>query len=475
MNSTEALKTPSTETTGPLGAGLRNYIAGLRNLSDSSLDICFIAALLMTVFFFLQWPIMAFDTDLWTHLNGGRYLVEHGKIPDTSFYSFVSPPREIISYSWLFKAFVYEVFRFTGYYGLIALRTLVFTVTLSLIFLVLRNRRAGIGQTVLFVLCFLLFVDSGEGLRPYNFSFLFITVFLYVLERHPRKAYLLPAVAIVWINFHGIEYPVMMLIVGCYLAAYFIGRRQQNRPKEPHTYRFLVPLALCMAAVFASPYGAALLRVPFTDTAYASHYISELRKIAFDDLLQFRLIGLVPDFSTVSNLLIFSTAAVVLLRLWRRQIPVHHLILFAGGCFLLARGIRFVHEFALLSLPAMAVVDRLAPVGGQRSLRTPALAVTTFALVFGAFLYLHNLYGHRPKYPVTRSGLPVGVTAFLQHVGARGRILNDPVTGGYLSWRMWPDCLIYMDMQVPFLFTDRDYFSGINAIYDKQASGNFLK
>ncbi len=474
MNSNDNAKNPSTETAGNIAEGLRIRIAGLSSFPYGSVDICFAVILLMTVTYFLLWPISAFDTDLWTHLNGGRYLIEHGKIPETGFYSFVSPQREIISYSWLFKALIYIVFRFFGYHGLIIFRTLLCTATLTVIFLILRKREAGISAAALFVLYFLLLVDSGEGIRPYSFSFLFIALFLYVLEHHRRKAYLLPILAIVWVNFHGIEYPVMLLIVGSYLAAYFRGRLRQGRLKERQNYRFLIPVALCMAVMFVSPYSAKLLRVPFTDTAYASQYISELRKFVFGDLFQFRLNGLAPDFTTVSNLLVFSIAGVVLLRLCRRQILFHHLVLFAGGCFLLTRGVRFVHEFALLSLPCLAAFDQHKPDARSRTVWNPAAVVVTVTLLALSLLYMNNLYGKRPKYPVTRAGLPIGVSAFLHHVGAKGRILNDPVTGGYLSWRMWPYCLIYMDMQVPFLFTDRDYFLGANAIYDKQAFRNFF-
>jgi hypothetical protein len=228
---------------------------------------------------------------------------------------------------------------------------------------------------------------------------------------------------------------------------------------------------LCLAAVFASPYGAKLLPVPFTDTAYASKYIAELRKFAFTDLLHFRFSGLAPDFSTVSNLLILSTLSLVLLGLGRRQIRLHHLVLFAGGCFLLTKGTRFIHEFALLSLPCLAAVDRQSP---AEPARLPASAAVIVALVAVSLLYMHNLYASRPKYPVTKADLPTGVAAFLHHVGAKGRILNDPATGGYLSWKMWPDCLIYMDMQVPFLFSDNDFFEGVNAIYDKGAGRRLL-
>ena len=454
---------------------IRNWMDRLAFVSDHSLDFCFFGAILLTAYYFLQWPIVAFDTDLWTHLNGGRYLIEHGRIPSTSFYSFISPQREIISYSWLFKALIYLIFRFSGYYGLIVFRTLICTATLTLVFLLLRSRRATVVHTAIFVLIFLLLSDSGSSIRPYNFSYLFIALFLYILECHRRMVFLLPAAAVLWVNIHGIEYPVMILIVFSYLAAYIRKRWQPAHPVDPPAYGYLVALALCAAAVFATPHGADLLGVPFTDTNNASQYINELRPPVLRDLLRFNLNGLAPDFATVYNLCVFTFTIFVLVRAGQRRIGLHHVVLFFAGTYLLTRGIRFIHEFALLSLPAIAAGDRQTLPRESHPARSPAVVAVIVAFLLVASLYMKNLYGNRPKYPLSQAFLPAGITAFLQHVGAKGRLLNDPATGGYLGWRTWPDCLIYMDMQVPFLFTDRDFFEGVNAIYDEHACRKLLK
>ena len=106
-------------------------------------DLYFAALLLLAAVFLLRWPIVAFDTDLWTHLNGGRYVFEQGKIPSTSFYSFLSPEREILSYSWLFKILIYQIHSLGGYGGIILLRTLVCLSTLSVIYLYLRRSFTG--------------------------------------------------------------------------------------------------------------------------------------------------------------------------------------------------------------------------------------------------------------------------------------------------------------------------------------------
>src|SRR3989338_4257043 len=59
-------------------------------------------------YYFLPWPIVASDTDLWYHLNGGRYIMEHHALPtDSSYISFVTPPRPWVDFYWLFQILVY--------------------------------------------------------------------------------------------------------------------------------------------------------------------------------------------------------------------------------------------------------------------------------------------------------------------------------------------------------------------------------
>ena len=68
-------------------------------------------------------PIRFLDSDLWIHLSGGRYLLEHHAVPRESFFSFISPPREWLSYAWLFQGILYLLYTWLGYYGPILLRT----------------------------------------------------------------------------------------------------------------------------------------------------------------------------------------------------------------------------------------------------------------------------------------------------------------------------------------------------------------
>jgi len=99
----------------------------LRNIMYGSLALLFLGGLLS----FLGWPISGSgDTDLWYHLNSGRYFFSHYQIADHGFFSFYGHERSWANYYWFYQLVVYQVFSLLGYSGLIAFRSVIYIVTI---------------------------------------------------------------------------------------------------------------------------------------------------------------------------------------------------------------------------------------------------------------------------------------------------------------------------------------------------------
>ena len=75
---------------------------------------------------------------------------------------------------------------------------------------------------------------------------------------------------------------------------------------------------------------------------------------------------------------------------------------------------------------------------------------------------------------MSSANLPAGVAAFLNRVDRGGKVLNDPNTGGYLQWMLYPKYKIFMDMEVPFLFTDEDMVTAVTMFGDRQVLSGVL-
>ncbi len=457
---------------------------------------------------------------MWYHLNGGRYFFETGSVARTSFFSFIAPQRLWVNYYWLFQVLVYQLFSWFGYMGLIFFRTLLSCATLLMLFFYLykdqKDRDVLLYYTLLFVFYVLLFLPRSLPVRPHLFSYLLIVIFLYVLEfsvsdtnlystgrpslrpgttgrqrgAPPTRGYpgvprgtsrrvtstpasgypegirlktnwyrgrwLLPPLAALWSNLHGVEYPVMLLVLGAYFVEFVWEQIKETDTPRDKTYVYPGILVFSAAAVLCTPHGIRLLAVPFKSIAQVSPFIYELKPLSIYDFISF------------FGILFLLAGFVAIAALKKKRMRVSHLILFLGGLALLPEAKRFVNEYALLVLPLLRAYIPIIPAAPRA--KALKLVAIVLSVVFMAmpFFFMHSFFSHPPRYPVSARELPEGVSLFLKRVNATGSILNYPNTGGYLEWELYPGCKIFMDMQVPFLFTAEDFETARGAYTDQR-------
>ena len=160
-------------------------------LTRPFLPLLITAYFLIITCYFITWPIVGYDTDLWYHLSGGRYFWQNGAIAGDAFFSYISPPKSWYDYYWLFQAVVYKCHAWAGYQGLVILRCVLFVLTSLLICLFLFDSRQDSRRQVVglfFITAYPVAVVFRELLvRPHLFSYLFIVVFLYILEIKREK------------------------------------------------------------------------------------------------------------------------------------------------------------------------------------------------------------------------------------------------------------------------------------------------
>lgn len=437
-------------------------------------------------YYLFQWPIKAYDTDLWYHLNTGRYIIEHGTIPKDSYFSFITPPREWVDYFWLFQVLVYKIYTFSGYYGLVFLRAIIF---LFVSFLILRimldtdkahqlspYKRLSFFITFVFSLYLVFLLQRFIVIRPHILSFLFIGLFLYIIEIKPERTIFLPVLALLWVNIHGIVYPVMLLIVLAYLAEFFIGRIRNKEKPTGEELRYIIPLILCIATVYCTPHGSKLTWIPFIPTGFASHYINELKPMTFHDLFSFIIVNFIPNDNTIFNILFLIICCAIVAAIFDKRRRISHFILCAGGMVLLTKGIRFQFDFILLAIPVLRYLFSLKIHLFERTIVIRVLSIFLMAgLMLMPVLVIKETFKNMSRFPFAIANLPHGITTFLNKVDGSGNVLNFPNNGGYLQWELYPRYKIFMDMEVPFLFTNEDMFLAKNVFLNRTFLDKVIK
>jgi hypothetical protein len=427
---------------------------------------------------FLRLPILSTgDTDMWYHLSGGRYFFQYHKIPTTGFFSFLAQSREWSNYYWLFQVLIYLIYITTSYYGLIIFKTVVFLITgltiVSLLFKDTNQDKQKIYFLILFVILSIGLIERYYSvLRPHMFSYLFIPLFIYLLESRTRALIVMPLLTALWVNVHGIEYPVIFLIVSSYLFEFLVKRFKDKTPITKDDLYYIIPIILALFAIFINPYGTKILTAPFSFADNQDQFISELRHIGLNEFFTFALYPFINNLVWSSiNILIIVACAGCIKGLWNKKIRISHLLLFTGGMFLLTQAIRFRYEAIMLALPLLKY-HPLISLNNKDSI-TRTLKLTSFSIIILSFLLIfHSIFSAGGKYPFSYTQFPRGITTFLNHIGVGGSVLNEPSIGGYLQWELDPKYKIAMDLQT-ILFSDKDYFSVMSALGSKEGFASF--
>ncbi|KJR41399.1 hypothetical protein MCHI_002694 [Candidatus Magnetoovum chiemensis] len=430
------------------------------------------------LYFFISYPIAGGDADMWYHLSHGRYIAEHKELPTTSYFSFITPQRQWIDYYWLHQVVLHTIYTIANYSGLSVFRDVIYFLTVTILLLYLTNnkgekRRPALLTITVFTAYFLVLMGRDLFIRPHIMSYLFIVVFIYILEIKRDKIWCLPFLSVLWVNFHGIEYPVLVLIVLSYIIDLYFNRIKKKQVFfTKNEMRSLLFLGASMAAIFISPHGIKLLNVPFTSINYAAKYIDELKTLKPNELFNILLSLDRIDLKTILNILILFIGISFIAVAVNRRLNISRLLLFIGGVFLLIKGMRFVYEFILLSLPLVNV----ACANDERQKSLSALGVITMVLLMCIpFMTIKSFFDSLERHKYTYKYLPHGVTAFLNSIDAGGNVMNDPNYGGYFQWQLYPKYKIFMDMEVPFLFTDNDFFISTDAYYDSAVLGKIIE
>lgn len=461
----------------PIYGCLYEYITRHKYYLFSLLSIFF----LILVYYFITWPIVMTDTDLWYHLSGGKYFWQNGTIAHDAFFSYITPPKSWYNYYWLFQAAVYKIFQWTDYYGLIALRCLFYFLTALFICLSFvrrhENRTELLLGLFLCVACAIVILYRELAVRPHLFSYLFIVVFLYIMEFKRDKIWLLPLLGIFWSNVHGIEYPVMFLIAFAYLAEIYWRHFRKIPTGDAVGKKENWLLISVFYTIFITPGVTELIQTPFSvsfqNAAYQHLYVSELLPIPFRTFFIFTPVSVQGLISSLQNLIALLATAFLLIGLWKRKLRISHAILFIGALLLLAKHVRFFCEFTLLSIPLLRHGAHLIAERIQFPRRVVDLALPVVAVLLPLLVFHSNL-GNRPAYPFSPSDLPVGVVRFLNQHAPGGKILGEANTGGYLPWALSPKFKIYMDMQMT-IFSDTDFAVAQNAFFDANAFKAFIR
>ncbi|MEO8597106.1 MAG: hypothetical protein ABI759_27555 [Candidatus Solibacter sp.] len=371
------------------------------------------------------------DSDTFFHLEAGKYVLEHHRLPLPDPFSFTTylgkplPGEEIvrsfnITHSWLGEMVIYLAYAAGGYGGMVVLRALLMTAFAGLACLWIWRRTRSFYRALLAAAVTAFISSYFASDRPYQITYVMIVVTLLTVESR-RRLWVLPPLFLLWANLHG-GYIMGFVVLGAYCAE-SLWQRLRGTPQPGERQLWLVSAASVVAAFF-NPNGYLTLYI------LAVYRQSNLTQ----SIYEWQKPALWPP--SFLNLLLLGALVVMLWQRRRTRVADWVLLGLFGAAYLSA-----VRNSNLAGLVGPAMIasylpwKRVAP----RSLDWAIAALLAIAVAIPfARGRAFQLRSAEWKYPA-------GAADFLLAHHVTQPMFHSFEKGGYLMWRGWPEQRSFVD------------------------------
>lgn len=429
----------------------------------SIFDIILITVFATTIIVF---PLIK-SYDIWWHLRTGD-LILNRIFPFTDIYSFTAFGKPWILHEWGSEVIFAFVYKNMGIAGLIMLRSLLFALTLALVFKIMLCRNINILIAFVFTLIITIGTANTFNVRPHLFTNLFLVIlfWIYIEFRHNNKQKLLrflPLLFVLWINLHG-GFIIGFIFLGtCILAELlniFIKFNNEQILSSSECKALILYTLLSFAACFINPntYKGVLYPLLYMGDQMPNNFITEWAP------------------STIWNNVALGPViflAVVGLALNKKKLCLYEIFLILVFTFFAFSAVRHISIFALIAVPIITplwqhiilvffnqfkeishgklnlVLQKVSAYFINRSSfflymeKHLNYHLLVFLIVIG-FIIIYETAGEQLNVGLKKTSYPREAVDYIKDNNIKGNIFNQYAWGGFLIWR-FPDKKVFID------------------------------
>jgi hypothetical protein len=389
-------------------------------------------AILIIIFFSLLYSsISLWDPDFWWHINTGKYIVEHKKLPEEDIFSFITEGKDsirnlvILKGYWLAQVVFYEVWKTGGISGIIIFRTIILTLTLCLIWWFMKGGNPYLVLAALLLIGNTLFYFTGE--RPQTLVFpLTVLMFIMIqgyLEKNGRSFFFLPIITLIWTNLHGSVLFATTIIV-IYLISFAMFSKDLNGGKK---VSFIIVCLLSVITIFISPLKEYII------TEFISFQKSIIKSESIEFFSPFKLFISYGKFYPSYWTCLLTATAILFMNL--RRVPLYITLILIATSVLSLTGARYMVFYAL-STP---LLFRLPQIRVKKSIQIAIVVLALVSVLLNLGYFKPFNFSIRDTYPIRsvnilRDKNPQRIFAYLEWGGFVGYHL--PKTKVFIDGRM---------------------------------------
>lgn len=392
----------------------------------------------------------SYDYDLWARLIAGMSVVQAGNVLKHDFLSY-TPTHMWYDHEWGSGVIFYLTQHFFSGAGIVILQAILIFLIFFLITKIVELR--GVKTTSAYNFLFYFFAyhsmsaSFSEPIRCQIFSFLFFTVFLYILElarkNNTKPLWSLPFIMLVWNNLHGGCVAGIGLIV-----LYIIGESLNRAPIKKYVLA-LIPTTLVL---IINPWGIAYLGFLIGAVTmqrpdvmewwglFSKFYIYKHMKFKV-----FALVLLLAEFFTAKKSISF------------KSLDKTKFLLLLTTLFMAIQHVKMV-PFFVITATCFTYDDFYTMFNGTSKRLRPS---KTFVLIKECIIYgfilifaISSITTKSFEPIVNFQRYPLKEIEFIRINNIKGNLLINFGQGSYASYKLYPNNLIYMDGRYEEVYYD---------------------
>ena len=393
-----------------------------------------------------------YDLDLWARLIAGMGFIQTGHVLKHDFLSY-TPTHTWFDHEWGSGVIFYLTHHFFSAAGILFLQA----ISIFLIFFVITKivKLKGVKTTTPYNFLFYYFSFMAFSyvthmpVRCQNFSFLFFTIFLYILEsaRFGKQKYLwfLPLLMLVWNNLHGGCIAGVGLIV-----LYIIGEFFNRKPIKKYIYA----LAATLIILPINPWGFEYLGFLFKANTMQRPMIMEWLNIFTTNPV---ISKLVFKFKIYALILLFTEIGLIIKQLISKEFKFDatKFLVISTTVFFAVWHIKLI-PFAVISLVCFLYDDFYTVFNTVTINLFNKIAIAKDTLIYILILIFAfstiKIKGFGPY--LTWFRFPIRAVEFIRINKIEGKVLQDFSNGSYVSYKLYPQNKIFMDGRYEEVYLD---------------------
>lgn len=381
--------------------------------------------------------------DLGRHLTNGLLTIEGNfRILYSNTYSYTEPLHPFVNHHWLSGVVFVIIQRVCGWDGLVVFKIIVAAVAFAVLFAA--SAKAGnFYLAAILSLPAIFMLRARTSVRPEIFSYLFFSLFIYILldfQRHPdrKRIFWLVPIQILWVNMHVYFITGICLVAG-FLAEQLIANRKDIRHNGP-VRMLLILLVLLIIACVVNPNGIQGALYPFQIFTNYGMQVNENQSILY-------FLRTSPPLDNISIYVLLLSIPVLLVSFLfnYKSKPIFYALAVGVTSVLAVKIDRLLPLFCFTFLPVAC--SNLRFVFSFRSMWQKILFAVLFFPAILYFIYLSkiNALSNYAKPGLGLTAQSESSAKFFTQQGLSGPIFNDYDIGSYLIHYLYPQEKVFVD------------------------------